>query len=277
MTTSTAQPLDSLYRERPENLFSCWQSLSIHPGVEARLVLLERTCARLLLYNQLFSRHGIQPKGILYLGANIGQLLWVWILMGFRHIFMAEPQKEAFLKLEQWTERSAKVLLAYESFTQVEDRVQIHLSACGLGDRDGTAHFYRTSNSNLSSLLNPELSCQDEYSRAIREHMKVREVLQIPIRRMDTLFQQSNGSLCVEDFNAVYMNLQGAELLALKGMSDSLEHFDFLYLENNFISRYKDCPKADELNQFLKPFGFRPIWGQFNKIVGNGFTAYAKG
>ncbi len=52
------------------------------------------------------------------------------------------------------------------------------------------------------------------------------------------------------------VDLQGAELLALKGMGDLLKHFDHAYIEVNERELYKGCPLVGEIDAFMAKAGF---------------------
>ena len=56
--------------------------------------------------------------------------------------------------------------------------------------------------------------------------------------------------------NFVNIDIQGAELLALKGMTATLPYIDYLYLEVYTKHLYKDCALLPEIRAFFKPFGF---------------------
>jgi hypothetical protein len=60
-------------------------------------------------------------------------------------------------------------------------------------------------------------------------------------------------------FNFMTLDIQGAELLALKGAVKTLPHVDFLVAEVNFENLYEGCGQVDELDDFLAGFGFRRI------------------
>jgi hypothetical protein len=54
-------------------------------------------------------------------------------------------------------------------------------------------------------------------------------------------------------------DLQGAELLALKGMGDLLHKFKWCYLEVNKKETYIGCPHIDSVDEYLKGFGFERV------------------
>jgi hypothetical protein len=64
------------------------------------------------------------------------------------------------------------------------------------------------------------------------------------------------------------IDLQGAELLALKGMGDLLHQFSHLYIEVNEKELYKGCPRVWEIDSFLAGWGFH---GVETKMTGFGW------
>ena len=52
------------------------------------------------------------------------------------------------------------------------------------------------------------------------------------------------------------MDIQGSELLVLKGSTNILKNFDLIYTEINFKEMYEGCALADDLDNFLEIYGF---------------------
>ena len=57
------------------------------------------------------------------------------------------------------------------------------------------------------------------------------------------------------DYNFLNLDIQGAELKALKGMEEYLPKVDYIYTEVNSDYVYKDCSLITELDDYLKQFG----------------------
>ena len=106
--------------------------------------------------------------------------------------------------------------------------------------------------------------------------VSVVEQRRVPLRKLDSLLQEYDAGQGSSPFNVLYMNIQGAELDALKGATRTLERLDLIYLENNYVERYQGVPTVDELDAYLGEFGFEARWGMTQPTVGNGFTAYVK-
>ena len=54
-------------------------------------------------------------------------------------------------------------------------------------------------------------------------------------------------------------DIQGAELLALKGADESIKYAKAIYLEVNAAELYKDCALIHEIDDFLKARGFKRV------------------
>ena len=61
------------------------------------------------------------------------------------------------------------------------------------------------------------------------------------------------------EYNFLNLDIQGAELKALKGMEEYLPKVDYLYTEVNSDYVYKGCTLIDELDAYLKPFGLHRV------------------
>jgi len=61
------------------------------------------------------------------------------------------------------------------------------------------------------------------------------------------------------DYNFLNLDIQGAELKALKGMEEYLSNVDYIYTEVNSDYVYKGCALIGELDEYLKPFGLRRV------------------
>jgi hypothetical protein len=60
----------------------------------------------------------------------------------------------------------------------------------------------------------------------------------------------------------INIDVQGYELEVFKGAVKTLEIIDIIYAEINLEELYKDCVLVDELDAFLRKFGFIRILTQ---------------
>ena len=116
-------------------------------------------------------------------------------------------------------------------------------------ERDVT--FYITNNGQSSSIL--EMGTHKDLYKdiVVIEERKARTTT------IQTLVA-SNG-IDMHNLNFWNFDIQGAELLALKGAGDLLSYADALYLEVNTDEVYKGCAKLHELDEFLAQKGFQRV------------------
>ena len=110
---------------------------------------------------------------------------------------------------------------------------------------------------NISS--NNESSSVLEFGTHSVEHPHIFFTSKIEMKSItvDTFFKRNNidGSKC----NFWNFDIQGAELMALKGATNSIKHAKVLYLEINEKELYKGCALVGEIDEFLKEYNFTRV------------------
>lgn len=74
---------------------------------------------------------------------------------------------------------------------------------------------------------------------------------------IDSFYKKNN--LNPEKYNFWNLDIQGAELLALKGAVNSIKYAKALYLEVNEKELYKNCAFINEIDDFLKAYNFKRV------------------
>jgi FkbM family methyltransferase len=77
-------------------------------------------------------------------------------------------------------------------------------------------------------------------------------------------------------YNFVLLDIQGAELKALKGMSEYLSRIDYIYAEVNSEHVYRDCSLVTELDEYLANFGFKRVETKWCENYNWGDALYIK-
>jgi FkbM family methyltransferase len=80
----------------------------------------------------------------------------------------------------------------------------------------------------------------------------------------------------VGDIDFLNIDIQGAELKALKGMGDVLHQFKWAYLEVNKAPLYIGCALVDEIDEYLSTFGFSRVETKWAGNTGWGDALYIK-
>jgi FkbM family methyltransferase len=92
---------------------------------------------------------------------------------------------------------------------------------------------------------------------------------------IDTFFERNKLDSSKYDF--WNFDIQGAELMALKGAIQSIKHVKVLYLEVNEKELYKNCAQINEIDDFLSQYNFKRVttymtrcgWGDALYILDN--------
>jgi FkbM family methyltransferase len=200
----------------------------------------------------LIQRLGIKVRGILHIGAHeceeLGDYLGCDIPMD--NIYWIEAMSE---KVDLMKSRIPTLQIYQAVVTDVDDE---------------EVTFYVTNNGQSSSIL--------EFGTHAVNHsdVVVSSTRSVKTTRMDTLIPRE--SINMENLNFINLDIQGAELKALKGMESYLDKIDYIYTEVNIEEVYKGCCKIEEIDAFLEPYGFKRVAQHIYKRLGWGDAFYMK-
>jgi len=178
----------------------------------------------LIDFRTLFPKYAIYPKGVLHIGANIGEEAPVYDQLGIKKQIWIEGNPEIFLKLKQNINYNPQaVALNYV-----------------IGDENKQVTFHVSNNGSQSSSV-LELGTHKQ------QHPNVHYVSHFET----TMYRIDSLGLDLEGVDLLNIDLQGAELMALKGMGELLKQFKWAYLEVNMEELYLECALLDTLDLFM--------------------------
>ncbi len=131
----------------------------------------------------------------------------------------------------------------------MECKKNVEVMKLALGNSSGSCKMY-TSKDNEGqscSLLKPA------------KHLKKHPEIKFDFVETVKLEKLDNIKYDPEKFNMMVVDVQGYELEVMKGTSKSLKSIDYIYLEVNRDEVYEGCAKIEQLDDFLKNFGFKRI------------------
>lgn len=102
---------------------------------------------------------------------------------------------------------------------------------------------------------NPGASSQFKASGKYPVERYVQDEIQVPSTRLESFIEQ-NG---IPPADLLWMDIQGAELLALKGMGPYLERVRLIHTEVEFLEIYRGQPLFQDVKRYLNHQGFRLI------------------
>lgn len=191
----------------------------------------------MISFNYLFQKHNIKPTGVLHLGASTGQELATYIQFGMKPMVFVEAIPSVY---EQLKRNISGCLEA------------IAINAC-IADEDGKEVVFNVSNNEAQSSSFLELG----HHKVIHPEVHYVEAINMTTKTVASIVRENNIDL--SKFNFLNADLQGAELMALKGMGSLILYFKYLYLEVNMTDTYVGCPHVSEIDEYVTEYGFRRV------------------
>jgi FkbM family methyltransferase len=189
----------------------------------------------LIPFKEVITKYNLKPKGILHIGAWDGAEMLDYAAEGVTNVVFIEAQESIFPtllgRIYRWP--NAKAFL------------------CCVSDKEEEVNFLVTSNGQSSSIL--ELG---EHAQ-IYPNIVVTESIKMFTTTVEKLFQKEGIDKTAYDF--VNIDVQGAELKAIKGMGDMINHVKVFYLEVNKKKTYQDCALVEEIDEFLAGHNFKRV------------------
>ncbi len=124
-----------------------------------------------------------------------------------------------------------------------------------VSDKDGSISFFPIDPENTKSDWvdgNPGASSLLTASGKYPVEQYAQKEITVATTTLKTFFKENNVSRA----NIVWMDIQGAELLALKGLGERISDLDIVHTEVEFIQIYKDQPLAKEIKKYMNQHGF---------------------
>jgi FkbM family methyltransferase len=186
----------------------------------------------LISMSDLARDYGVKPHVIAHIGAHKGEEYEQYVKLDASTIYWFEANPDQIPYLEELFQADPAQCLV----------------AGAVWDKDGdTLQFKITSNTLSSSLF-----ALGEHSKIYPDIVSEREI-SVETMRLDTFFKEKQPP----DF--INLDIQGAELHALKGATAILSSVSHIYTEVSYIELYLGAPLASEVDRFLRSFGFKKV------------------
>lgn len=184
-----------------------------------------------MLIPDVFEKHNIKPTGIIHVGAHLCEERKVYHDVGL--------SDDNILWIE-----------ANPSFVEhvKKHHPNINVIQAVISDKEESVRFMITNNGQSSSFL-PFGTHQYHHP-----YVYASQYIELRTQTLTNLVHTMNIDVC--NYNMLIMDIQGAELHALKGAADLLPHFKHIYLEVNEEEVYQGCGLFTEVRAFLLEHGF---------------------
>ena len=182
-------------------------------------------------------------KGVIHIGAHRTQERNSYLGSGLINTIWIEANPE----IAAWVTDLCRESESAKWFANLWEESVFNYAICDEDYAERT--FYMASNDGESSSLLKPKKHLEKYP-----DIEFGEVIQVPTIKLDTLIKEQD--IKIEDYNFINMDIQGAELAALRGMARTLPNIAALFTEINFIEMYEGCGLITELDAYLAGYSF---------------------
>jgi FkbM family methyltransferase len=188
----------------------------------------------------LKEKYQIYPKNVLHVGAHKGEELGLYYALSAERVLWVEANKNLAEQLNT---------PEFKSFVSPTNAVVCEV----VGEKDGEIVDFKISNNGQSSSI-LELG---EHSQLFPDVVYCSSE-QRQTKTIKTILAENNNP----PIDFVNLDIQGAELLALKGFGDfsGVKH---IYTEINSREVYQGCALVGQIDEFLEPHGFKRAETQY--------------
>jgi FkbM family methyltransferase len=213
---------------------SAWPGRTV--AIHARLLVqFTETTQEILDLGEILPRYGIAMRGVLHLGAHEAEDLPTYLAGGAARVVLVEAHPDLAARLRARLADEARVIVVHAA----------------INDADGPVGLHVTSRDASSSLLELEKHAQ------IYPHIVETDTIEVPGTTVDHLLDRLG--LAARDFNVMTVDVQGAELRALRGAARTLPALDAIRVEINFEELYRGCAQVEDIDDFLGAAGFSRV------------------
>ena len=173
----------------------------------------------------------IKPSGVIHIGAHLAEEMWQYSDLDWGHMY--------------WVEANPKLA---QKLVQNLDSCQNTIIECAAWDLDNLyLKFHETTDTQSSSIL--RLKKHSLYYPSILTKLEYA----VQARRIDSLFDSP------PPFTFANIDVQGAELQAIRGMGELVRSLDAIYSEVNREELYEGCANIKELDDYLGHYNFERV------------------
>lgn len=141
---------------------------------------------------------------------------------------------------------------------------ELNILNAAVSDTDNqVVNFNITNNTKCSSLLD------FDYHKKIHPEVIIEKQITLTTKTIQTLYKENN--IDKTKYNVLVMDIQGAELLALKGMGDIINNMDAVYIEATEKPLYEGGCVLEDLDKFLFNLGYSRKYLMLLNSYGNAF------
>ncbi len=188
----------------------------------------------------IIKNYNLNIRGIIHIGACKGEEIFSYFRNGIKKIVLIEANIKLINRLK------------FKSFIYNNlFNMDIKIENFAASDRSGNKIKLNIANNTQSSSILKLGKHSDLYPE-----IKYINEMEVETNTINQIFQNKYN---IKEFNFMNLDIQGAELLALKGSGNILRYIDAIYTEVNLDEIYLNCARIEDIDKYLEIFGFERV------------------
>jgi FkbM family methyltransferase len=208
----------------------------------------------MLDFDQLLEKYNIKINGVIHVGAHEGMETVAYVRHNIKNVILVEANPFRFSNLTESLNTGRYVTwcspLSYSYFNVIESEILKGYRAYNyaVSDKeDGTITFNLSNFDGGTDSIFKINEWGRDSSWAPYEHVAE---IEVPTTTLDRIVDDKSK------YNFLNMDVEGAELMVLRGAGEVLKHMDCIMLETQDKIRFEGSCTRQELVEFLDGHGF---------------------
>lgn len=190
----------------------------------------------LIPFNEILAKYNLKPTGVMHIGASTGQESEAYFNGGVRDVVFVEVIPDVYRRLCEHVARFPfhSAILVNECITDVDGKEFDFKISSNDGESSSIFDF------GIHANMHPDVSFVDEIT--------------VTSKTMRTVINERN--IDMKKYQFLNVDLQGADLLAIKSLDSYINAFDAAYIEVNAVEIYRGNPLVGEVDAYMEQCGF---------------------
>ena len=184
--------------------------------------------------------YNLNIRGIIHIGACRGEEIFSYFRNGIKKVILVEANTNLINRLK------FKCFI-YNKLFKMDIKIENFAASNESGNK---IKLNIANNTQSSSILK-----FGKHSKLYPDIKYINE-MDVETDTVNRIFQKKHN---INEFNFMNLDIQGAELLALKGSDKILNYIDAIYTEVNLDEIYLNCAKLEEIDKYLENFEFERV------------------
>lgn len=186
-------------------------------------------------YKNIKEKYNLNIKTILHVGAHLAEEHYDYFENGCEKVIWLEANPDLASVLKEKLDKRKNTVLNYVISDKDDELIK----------------FMITNNGQSSSIL--ELG---EHKK-IYPNIYVQKEISLVSKTLNSVFVENK--LNFSEIDMINLDIQGAELKALKGIGNNYKNIKAIYTEINLTQVYKNCDLVEDIDKFLNNHGFKRV------------------